>query len=60
MYTKLCKSAEKSKNKYFRRPRNNPLIFIDYWLNNIEEYFYLPNPDNISLSDKYTTQDVKM
>ena len=48
----------KTKIKDFNSPRNDPLIVLDYWSNNIEEYFHLRNPDNIDLSEKYTTQDV--
>ena len=41
-------------------PRNNPQIVLDRWSKNIEEYFHLRKPDNINLSNKYTTQDVKI
>ena len=58
IYTKLFKCTKKAKIKDFNSPRNEPLIVLDYWSNNIEEYFHLRNPDNINLSDKYTTQDV--
>ena len=57
VYTKLCKSAQKSKIKDFKSPRNEPLIVLDYWSKKIEEYFHLCNPDNINISDKSTTQD---
>ena len=46
------------KIKYFNSPRNEPLIVLDYWSKNIEEYFHLRNTDNINLSEKSTTQDV--
>ena len=58
VYTKLCKCDKKYKIKDFNSPRNEPLIVLDYWSINIEEYFHLRNPDNIDLSDKSTTQDV--
>ena len=35
-----------------------PLIVLDYWPNKIEGYFNLRNPDNIIISEKYTTQDM--
>ena len=38
---------------------NKPLIVIDYWSKEIEEYFYIRTPDKNNLSDKSTTQDVK-
>ena len=55
-YTKLCNCSKK--NKDFKSPRNKPLIVLDYWPENIEEYFRLCNPDNINLSEISTTQDV--
>ena len=58
VYTKLCKCAKKYKIKDFNSPRNEPLIVLDYWSKKIKEYFHLRKPDNINLSDKYTTQDV--
>ena len=58
VYNNLCKSAKKSKINYFNSPRNEPLIVIDYWSKNIEEYFHLSNPDNINLYEKSTTQDM--
>ena len=58
VYTKLCKSAQKSKIKDFNSPTNEPLIVIDYWSKKIEEDFRICNPDNINISHKYTTQDV--
>ena len=39
-------------------PRNEPLIVLEYWSNNIEEYFQLRKPNNINLYDKSTAQDV--
>ena len=59
IYTKLFKCTKKAKIKDFNSPRNEPLIVLDYWSNNIEEYFHLRNPDNINLSEKSTTQNVK-
>ena len=56
--TNLCESTKTSKIKDFNSPRNKPLIILDYWSNNIEEHFHLRNPDNINISDKYTTQGV--
>ena len=41
-------------------PMNNPQIVLDHWSKKIEEYFHLRKPDNINLSNKYTTQDVKI
>ena len=49
---------QKSKINEFNSPRNNPLIFPDYWSKKTEEDFNLRNPDNINLSLKYTTQDL--
>ena len=51
VYTKLFKSSEKSKIKDCNSPRNKPLIVLDYWSNNIEEYFHQRNPDNINISE---------
>ena len=51
VYNNMYKSAEKSKINYFYNPRNKPLIILNYWSKNIEEYFYLCNPDNINLSE---------
>ena len=56
-YTKLCKSDEKSKIKDFNSPRNQPLIFLDYWSNYIKGGFHLCNPYNINISEKSTAQD---
>ena len=58
VYTKLCKCAKKSEIKDFNSPRNDPLIILDYWSKNIEEYFHLRNHTKINLSGKYTTQDM--
>ena len=58
VYTKLCKCLKKIKD--FNTPRNKPLIVLDYWSKKIEEYFHLHNPDNIILSEKSTTRDVKI
>ena len=52
------RELKKSKIKYFNSSRNNPLIVLDYWWKNIEEYFRLFNPNNINLNEKSTTQDV--
>ena len=57
VYTKLIKSAKKSKIKDFNIPRNKPLIVLGYWWNNIQEGFHLRNPANINPSDSYTAQD---
>ena len=51
VYTNMYKSAEKSKINDFNSPRNKPLIILNYWSKNIEEYFHLRNPDNINLSE---------
>ena len=59
VYTKLCKSAEKSKIKDFNRPRNEPLIILDYCSKNIEEDFHLHSSENIYLSEKYAAKDLK-
>ena len=50
---------QKNKIKDFNSPRNKPLVVLDFWSKNIEEYFYLRNPANINLYEKSTTQDVK-
>ena len=51
VYTKLFKSSEKEKIKYFNSNRNDSLIILDYWSKNIEEYFHLRSPKNINLSE---------
>ena len=51
VHTKMCKSTEKSKIKYYNSPTNTPLIVPEYWLNKVEEYFCLRNPGNINLSE---------
>ena len=58
VYTKVYKSTEKSKIMDINSPRNEPLIVLEYWSKNIEEYFHLHNPDNINLYEKSTTQDM--
>ena len=60
VYTKVYKSTEKSKIMDINSPRNEPLIVLEYWSKNIEEYFHLCNLKNINLSDKSTTKDVKI
>ena len=55
VYTKLLKCAQNSQIKDFNSPRNKPLIFLEYWSNNIEEDFHLRNPENINLSEKSAT-----
>ena len=52
-------NVQKSKIKDFNSPRKDPLIVLDYWSKNIEQYFHLRDPDNTNISEKYTTQYVK-
>ena len=58
-YTPSCESVPK-KNQIndFNSPRNEPIIVLDYWSNNIEEDFHLRNPNNIYIFEKTTTKDV--
>ena len=59
-YTPICARVLKIyKIKYFNRPRNEPLILIGYWSNNIEEYFHIYKPDNNNKSEKYITHNMK-
>ena len=59
MNTPSCASVpKKPKIKDFNSPRNKPLIVLDYWPKNTEEYFNLHNTDKINLYEKYTTQDM--
>ena len=58
VYTNLCKCAKKYKTRDFNSPRNDSLIVIYYSSHKIEEYFHLRNPDNINISEKYTTWDI--
>ena len=59
IYTPSFARVSKSKIKYFKSPRNKPLIILDYCSKKIEEDFNLHNPGRIYLSDKYTTRDVR-
>ena len=59
-YKLICaRVTKKAKIKAFDSPRNEALVVLDYWSNNIKEYVHIRIPDNINLSDKYTTQNVK-
>ena len=58
VYTKLCKSAKKSKIRYFSSHRNKTLVVLEYLSKNIEKSFHICNPGNIIMSNKYTTQYV--
>ena len=58
IYTKLWKCTKKNQINDLNSPRNEPIIVLDYWSNNIEEDFHLRNPNNIYIFEKPTTKDV--
>ena len=47
LYTNICKSDEKDKKEVFSSTEDEPLIVLDYWSKNIEEYFHTRHPKQL-------------